>query len=287
MSGWIRLHRGWRDCEVFAQGAPLSEHEAWLWLLEKAAWKPCVRTNAKGERVHLDRGQLHLSLRALETSWGWGKNKVARFLERLCDHDMIGTVAGQSGQIVTICNYDKYQETEDGRDSQTGTVAGQSRDTHKEGKEGKENKPTARKRARAADFEIPSWVPSDPWAAYCAMRVRKKAPVDSYIAGKLFTKLEEFVADGWDAAKVLDKATLNNWTDLYKPTPGRDDDMRASRSSGAAQPWTPEAQAAYLAKIERFGISDGQPPPPAANREQTTFGAKPLGQILPRISGAA
>ncbi|WP_007685920.1 hypothetical protein [Sphingobium indicum] len=106
-----------------------------MWLIEKAAWKPCVRRNAKGERVQLDRGQFHTSLRNLGEAWSWGKNKVARFLERLEDHEMIGTVAGQSGCTITICNYDVYQDARDSSDQDGGTVAGQSRDTQEEGKE--------------------------------------------------------------------------------------------------------------------------------------------------------
>lgn len=249
LSGYVRLHRGWRDCDVFAD-EPMTEREAWLWLIEHAAWKPITRTNAKGERVRIDRGQLHVSLRALEKAFGWGKNKVARYLQRLEDAEMIGTASGQSGTILTVCNYAKYQEERDSRDSQTGTVAGQSRDTQEEGKEGKEEKGT-RQRVRTPDFIVPDWVPAEPWAAYCAMRSRKKAAVDSYIAGRLFAKLERFAADGWDIAKVLDKATLNNWTDVYKPTPGRDDDLRAASSATPhAKPMSDADRAAYLLKLE-------------------------------------
>ncbi len=249
MSGYIRLYRGWRDCDVFTDES-MTEREAWLWLLERAAWKPVMRTNAKGERLRIERGQLHVSLRALETSFGWGKNKVARFLQRLVDHEMIGTASGQSGTVLTVLNYAKYQDERDGRDGETGTASGQSRDTHKEGKEGKEEKGKARKRERTPDFEVPDWMPAEPWAAFCAMRKRKGAPVDSYIAGRLFAKLEKFGADGWDVAKVLDHATVKNWTDVYQPTPGRDDHLRAN-SQPAAGAMTAEAQAAYLARLER------------------------------------
>lgn len=133
MSGFICLHRGWRDCDVFGD-EPMTEREAWVWLLEKAVWKACVRRNAKGERVQLDRGQFHTSLRTLGDQWGWGKNKVARYLERLEEHGMIGTVAGQSGCIITVCNYDKYQVVRDSQEADDGTASGQSRDTQEENK---------------------------------------------------------------------------------------------------------------------------------------------------------
>lgn len=133
MSGWICLHRGWRDNEVFGGPEVMSEREAWSWLIETAAWKPTVRRSAKGERVEIARGQLHTSLRALGTVFGWGKNKVDRFLSRLAKHSMIGTASDPNGLIVTICNYDKYQDVQPTRGTVTGTVAGQSRDTQEQG----------------------------------------------------------------------------------------------------------------------------------------------------------
>jgi len=157
VSGWVTLQRGWRDNDVFAD-EPFTERDAWVWLIERAAWKDCVRTNAKGERVKIARGQYHTSLRNLESAWGWGKNKVARFLARLVDHEMIGTVAGQSGCLITICNYAKYQDMRDGRDGETGTVAGQSRDTQEQGKQGKQDKDKERE---ARERELPDdWEPT-------------------------------------------------------------------------------------------------------------------------------
>lgn len=284
MSGYVRLHRGWRDSDVFAD-EPMSEREAWLWLIEHAAWKPITRSNAKRERVRIERGQLHVSLRALEKAFGWGKNKVARYIQRLCDHDMLGTASGQSGTILTILNYSKYQDERDSRDTEAGTASGQSRDTHKEGKEGKEERKPAPKREPRPTFEIPDWVPAEPWAAFDAMRKRKKAPIDGYIADRLFETLSKAAAEGWDIAKVLDKATVNNWTDLYMPTPGRDDAMRANKSDETVKGQfdTPEAQAAFLAKIADKPWSrpaDKPPDRPAAFSQPP----RTIGQIAKQIT---
>lgn len=284
MSGYIRLYRGWRDCDAFGD-EPMSEREAWLWLIEHAAWKPMTRSTLKGERIRIDRGQMHVSLRALEKVFGWGKNKVARFLRRLEDCEMIGTASGQSGTILTILNYAKYQDDRDGRDTETGTASGRSRDTQEEGKEGKEEKTPAPKRGRTVDFDIPDWIPAEPWAAFVAMRKRKKAPVDSYIAGKLFTKLEKIASGGWDVSKVLDKATLNNWTDVYAPTPGRDDELRANRAANDphAKPMTDDDRAAYLAKLEAKPWANATTR--AEHRANRGNRAQPIGDLVQRIAG--
>lgn len=136
MSGWIALHRGWRDCEAFEDDdVPMSQREAWVWLIENVAWKETRRRTMKGERIVVARGQFHTSLRTLGDTFGWGKNKVSRYLEKLVLCGMIGTVAGQSGLLITICNYDEYQNVVEPKEVVLGTVAGQSRDTQEQGKQ--------------------------------------------------------------------------------------------------------------------------------------------------------
>lgn len=135
MSGWIALHRGWRDCDAFDENEPMSQREAWVWLIENAAWKKTYRRSPKGERIEVGRGQYHTSLRTLGEAFGWGKNKVARYLDKLVLNGMVGTVAGQSGLLITICNYEKYQDISDPNEVVSGTVAGQSRDTQEQRKQ--------------------------------------------------------------------------------------------------------------------------------------------------------
>ena len=60
----------------------------------------------------------------------------------------------------------------------------------------------------------------------------------------------------------------------------------AEQAASSGKQWTAEERAAHLAKLERFGLSDGQPPPLPANREPSAFGT-PIGQIARRIAGQA
>jgi hypothetical protein len=259
VTGWIALHRGWRDCDVFADGEPMSEREAWLWLIEKAAWKQCHRRNAKGERITIERGQIHVSLRALETAFGWGKNKVARYIERLQDHEMIGTVSGQSGTVITICNYDRYQVDRDSLEPETGTAKGQTRDTHKEGKQGKKEEGKARKSApRQTDFEIPDWVPAEPIAAFAEMRRRKGKPMDAYTAKQLFGRLRSIADAGWNLEDVIAKATIHQHDGFWMPD-GRDSNVRRANPAASAEQWTEERKAAYLARLNTD--APARPPP--------------------------
>lgn len=143
MTGYIKLHRRWHEGPNFREKT-YCERAAWVWLLSNAAWKDTVRYSAKGDRIAITRGQIHVSLRSLGTAWGWSKGKVERFLSRLETETAITQNSGQSGNVITICNYDKYQsrddDARDGLGTQDGTVAGQSRDTQEESKEYKEEK---------------------------------------------------------------------------------------------------------------------------------------------------
>lgn len=143
MSGYIKLFRGWRDTDGLFASDRFSDCEAWLWLLENCAWKDLTRWNAKGEEIRLRPGQIHVSVRSLSTAWGWSNKAVRTFLSRLERVSKVTQQKAQSGTVLTICNWDKYQvgghSQGHSQDNGLGTVGAQSGHTQEEGKEGKED----------------------------------------------------------------------------------------------------------------------------------------------------
>jgi hypothetical protein len=145
--GWFALHRGWRENVIFK--GEYSRADAWVWLIENAAWKPS-RTRIKGQSIDLDRGELSFSQRFLAEKWGWSKSRVDRFIADLRDETMIETRsksgatsnhnAGQGQSIIIICNYGKYQDLalcERGNDNpQNGATSGQRRGKEEQGNKG-------------------------------------------------------------------------------------------------------------------------------------------------------
>jgi hypothetical protein len=87
--------------------------------------------------------------------------------------------------------------------------------------------PVRRRRspARAADFEVPDWVPADAWAAFAEMRRRKGKPLDSYTAKHLFGRLRTILDAGWNIEDVIAKATVGNHDGFWMPD-GRDSNLR-------------------------------------------------------------
>src|SRR5262245_40748906 len=75
--GRVMIDRG-----IFAHDAfgrePMSEREAWIWMLCEAAWAPRERRNGCE-----DRGELSHSKRFMARAWGWHDTRVARFLNKL------------------------------------------------------------------------------------------------------------------------------------------------------------------------------------------------------------
>lgn len=126
------MHRGWRDNDAFEDPRdPMSDADAWFWLIEHTAWKPIRRRAGQGQLVMLERGQIHISDRSLATAFRWDKKRVRRFLSRLEEHEMVLQNRDQSGTTLTVCNYDKYQQSPE----TSGPAKDQSGTTQEQGKQ--------------------------------------------------------------------------------------------------------------------------------------------------------
>lgn len=105
MTGFYTLKRGWMDNPVFGsvKREPFSRRDAWVWLVEHAAYRPTSRQIGSREVV-LTAGQLMRSVRELGAAWGWDAMKVSRYLKALADAGMVRIeINAEVGrQIITI-----------------------------------------------------------------------------------------------------------------------------------------------------------------------------------------
>lgn len=139
MSGFYKMHRGWLDNPVLDR-EPYCRRAAWAWLIEHAAFAE-TEIGVGGRRIKLQRGQLSYSVRFLATAWKWDKAKVSRFCLALSNDDMIRVQTETGQMIITICNYEGYQESRDSNRDATETAARQQRDSSETNKkEDKEDK---------------------------------------------------------------------------------------------------------------------------------------------------
>lgn len=62
----------------------------------------------------------------------------------------------------------------------------------------------------------PDWLPQDAWDGWIDMREKRKKPLTARAFVRALTKLYEMHKAGQDIAEVLDRSTMNGWTDLYE-----------------------------------------------------------------------
>lgn len=111
MTGWIAISRDIFAHDFFAR-EPMSEREAWVWMIARAAWKDTTH-RIGGDMVDVPRGTFFCTLRELQSAWGWGSDfRVRAFLKRLEGERMINANSNAKKTHITICNYDEFQTTE-------------------------------------------------------------------------------------------------------------------------------------------------------------------------------
>lgn len=155
--GWIKVWRKVSDSQMWLE-KPFSKGQAWIDLLLLATASDHV-SKYKGRDKAYKAGTVHFSLLFLTDRWGWSRNKVYRFLERLQKDEMIvyqgrtsngtinrtqnGTVNGTiddtiNDTFITIVNWALYQskQTRNGtindtiNDTTNGTTKRTSNGTH-------------------------------------------------------------------------------------------------------------------------------------------------------------
>jgi hypothetical protein len=166
--GYVLIARGFLNHPLFKPQGPYSRAEAWLWLIEAAAFKdrsvPVLARNQR-KRVRIARGELSYSVRYLANSWQWSPNRVVRFLSELQTDRSIETRTDTGQTVISLCNYETYQAPGQKVDTQTNTHSDTRSATNK--KEGKETKNNTGTRAAIVDEGFAEWY---------ALYPRKKQP---------------------------------------------------------------------------------------------------------------
>ena len=109
--GWIKLYRSVWDTQVFEKDGPYNWRGAWIDMLLMANHENGNVSTSTGN-IEIRRGEFLTSIYNLSKRWQWDRKRVYRFLKKLENADMIRyTSATTSGTIVTIVNYDVFQNS--------------------------------------------------------------------------------------------------------------------------------------------------------------------------------
>lgn len=146
MDGWLKLYRSILDSAVF-QDAEI--FKVWIWLLCNVAFEQ-HDTVCYGKVIHLKPGQIATGRKKIAQCTDLNENKVYRALTVLKSLGNIEIKATNKYSIITVVNWDKYQDenvkrtsSEQQNNSKTTTEEQQDdskRTQHKNGKNGKKEK---------------------------------------------------------------------------------------------------------------------------------------------------
>lgn len=108
MAGWIKVYRDLQDHWLAQDFEKLGW---WVDLLLSATHKD-TKLLIGGHLIELKKGQLRASSTYLAERWGKAKRTVQKFLDLLESDHMISRESSHKSTIITICNYESYQEVE-------------------------------------------------------------------------------------------------------------------------------------------------------------------------------
>lgn len=146
MDGWLKLYRSILDSAVFQDAEVL---KVWIWLLCNVAFEQ-HDTICYGKVIHLKQGQIATGRKKIAQCTDLNETKVYRALTALKSLGNIEIKATNKYSIITVVNWDKYQDENGNRtaneqqtNSKTTTEEQQGdskRTQHKNGKNGKKEK---------------------------------------------------------------------------------------------------------------------------------------------------
>jgi hypothetical protein len=150
MSGWIKIHREITEHWIFQDS---EKFRWWVDMLFLATYED-NKILVKNQIVEVKRGQFIGSLSFFTKRWGISKERVINFLRLLLSDGMILKDSDRNVTLITICNYESYQDRPDNlSDYQPDNQVNNQPDTTKEIKEVKEINITTTPRAREESIE--------------------------------------------------------------------------------------------------------------------------------------
>ena len=216
--GWIILHRKIQECDIWLADEPFDRRSAWVDLLLSANHEDNDMI-FDGHKITIQRGQYLTSVRKLSARWGWGKNKTLSYLRLLEECEMITKEADSRRTLITIVNYDIYQNDV----IKSGTVKGQSKDSkgtvtgRRQATNKKDNNDNNDKQNNKGAVYYPNdELLNKSFIDFMEMRKKIKKPMTEKAITLAQNRLNELSeGDNEKAIKILNQSIMNCWQDVY------------------------------------------------------------------------
>lgn len=174
--GFLKLSRKFFETSLWKEPRQYSRSEAWLDLIQMAGFEDSTYM-LNNREIEVRRGEIVASRRFLEKRWQWGSTKVSNFLNYLRANRMINQRQTSGQTIITLCNYEVYNETQTAGQTENKPPTNHPQTSGKppanQNKESKEGKEYIK--------ETPTIVGEKKNAAIAATQIRKKEFYESLI----------------------------------------------------------------------------------------------------------
>jgi hypothetical protein len=111
--GWIKLHRAITEHWIW-EDKPFSKGQAWIDMLLMANHHD-KKMFFDNNIIEIKRGSFITSIRKLSERWGWSNTKIKNFLNLLQSDGMISYFSDAKKTVITIENYNVYQDIDDAK----------------------------------------------------------------------------------------------------------------------------------------------------------------------------
>lgn len=252
MSGWIKLHRSLQDSSIASHPEYLA---VWVHLMIRAQYSASEFVVGR-QIVKLSVGQLVFGRIKFSSEIGVSENKVRAALDVLKSLNMITIKSMSKFSIISITNWQKYQDdnqqttTKQPADSQQVTSTSPASSHIQEGKERKEgeeskelkdvsqDKPAKKPKAVKPDLDYSVW-PHKPdqqiFLDWVAMRKKKRADLSQTVLNAFGDEFRMAATFGYSVDDCLRTAIASSWTG-FKFSWMQNQNSRGSQNGNASQP---------------------------------------------------
>lgn len=216
--GWILLHRKLQENPIWTSSQPFDMRSAWVDLLMLVNHAD-VETVFDYKPFVVHRGQYLTSVRKLSTRWSWSKDRVLKFLRLLESLGMIHKESTNQRTLITIENYDVYQDCQDTERTRSRTRSGHKADTTQDtGSPQTNNEKNDKRMIKNENKYYPTdEVLDKAFADYVAMRKQIKKPMTDRAIELSMKRLYDLSAgDNDKAVKILNQSVMNCWQGLFE-----------------------------------------------------------------------
>lgn len=218
--GWISLHRKFLEWEWFSDNSMV---KLFIFLLLKANHK-----SSTWKGIEIKRGQLLTGLNKLNFETKISIQTLRTCLKRLEKTQEINMQVTNKHRIITVCNYDSYQNVQQATNKRTNKqLTSNQQATNKQlttnnniNKENKENNDNKKGKLFDFYFEYPFF--KDEFAKiwfneFIPLKKKKKASITDRALKSQLKKIAGISNSNFNIAlEILEKSVNSGWTDFYE-----------------------------------------------------------------------